>query len=76
MNVNAQDNFFYGLTVGSMLGILGIVVVVSLSFIKHSPPELIGVTRSELIEMKNECEKDLPRSKECSIILTYKPSEE
>lgn len=38
----------------------------------HSDEE-IGYTYKELAIMKAECEKDLPRSTECSIVVYYLP---
>lgn len=36
----------------------------------------VGYTYQQLTEMKAECEKDLPRSTECSIVVYYLPQAE
>lgn len=36
----------------------------------------VGNTYQQLKEMKAECEKDLPRSTECSIVVYYLPQAE
>jgi hypothetical protein len=65
-------NFEMGYIVGfgSMIGLLLILTF------QEPTKEQIGYTYQQLKEMKAECEKDLPRSTECSIVVYYLPQAE
>jgi len=59
--------------------VLGAIAMCLVSiFIVHNEPtkQQVGYTRQQLKEMKAECEKNLPRSTECSIVVYYLPQAE
>lgn len=65
---------------GVALGIMIIVCILFISLLSESwdwpTDKQIGYTYSQLRQMKAECEKDLPRSTECSITVYYLPQAE
>lgn len=61
---------------GCLAGV-GSMAFLALSLTSQEPTkEQIGYTYQQLKEMKAECEKDLPRSTECSIVVYYLPQAE
>lgn len=52
------------------------VFITIYSFYDSPTKQQIGHTQEELREMKTECEKGLPRSTECSIVVYYLPQAE
>ena len=59
-----------------IVGVLTGCFVMMTSF-HNSPTKMqIGHTYQQLKEMKTECEKNLPRTTECSIVVYYLPAAE
>jgi hypothetical protein len=57
--------------------LVGVLVLIISDIIADSPSiNQIGYHRSELKQMKSECEKDLSRNTECSIVVYYLPQAE
>jgi flagellar biosynthesis protein FliR len=62
--------------VGVITGCFAMITVTIYSF-HNSPTKMqIGHTYQQLKEMKAECEQDLPRATECSIVVYYQPQAE
>lgn len=61
---------------GWLAGVL-VMSLFSIFIVQGEPTkQQIGYTYQQLKEMKAECEKDLPRSTECSITVYYLPQAE
>jgi len=65
---------------GAVIGLVMILCILFASLLKESwywpTDKQVGYTYQQLREMKAECEKDLPRSTECSIVVYYLPQAE
>jgi hypothetical protein len=59
--------------IGAIAGLAGSFLV---DYDGSPRKEQIDQTYKQLKEMKAECEKDLPRSTECSIVVYYQPQAE
>ena len=61
---------------GCLAGV-GSMAFLALNLTHQEPTkQQIGYTYQQLKEMKASCEKDLPRSAECSIVVYYLPQAE
>jgi hypothetical protein len=71
----SNRDFFLGGWLGS---VFGMTLLVGINTIDPSDPTeaQVGYNYQQLKEMKAECEKDLPRSTECSIVVYYQPAAE
>lgn len=61
---------------GWSCGVAAMTIVALLLSWQQPTKSQIGYTYQQLKEMKAECEKDLPRSTECSIVVYYLPQAE
>ena len=62
--------------VSALLGAFACLAIVVFSNSGQPHKSQIGYTYQQLKEMKSECEKNLPRSTECSIVVYYLPQAE
>ena len=62
--------------IGVLMGIFAALTIMVFSGSDQPSKSQIGHTYQQLKEMKAECEKDLPRSTECSITVYYLPQAE
>ena len=64
-----MKDYLFGVAAGTIGAILGMIA----GHWDTPTKEQIGYTKQELKEMKESCEKDLTRSENCIIVVSYKP---
>lgn len=62
--------------IGVLMGIFAALTLMVFSGSDQPSKSQIGYTYQQLKEMKAECEENLPRSTECSIVVYYLPQAE
>lgn len=62
--------------IGALLGIFIFCATDVIFSVNDPKKEQVGYTYSELQEMKRKCEEDLPRNKQCTILVQYLPQQE
>ena len=73
--MNNRDFGMHGWWLGTILGMLLLAGINTINPIDPTKAQ-VGYNYQQLKEMKAECEKDLPRSTECSIVVHYQPQAE
>lgn len=64
-----MKDYLFGVAAGTIVTILSMIA----GHWDTPTKEQIGYTKQELKEMKESCEKDLTRSENCIIVVSYKP---
>lgn len=64
-----KENVFLS---GYVVGCIVMAFMLWLSNLNTPDQRQIGYTKEQLKEMKNSCEKELPRNQNCVIVVTYK----
>lgn len=67
---------FFPVAFGMSLGGFIFSVLNIFATLDQPKKEQVGYTYSELQELKRKCEEDLPRNKQCAILVEYLPQQE